>query len=219
MKKITEMSDAEIIILTNEELETLIKLDMAHEGIKLIEKPKEPEYISIPEKDKTVFTIGGTDLMFEDRQHAQTISDTLLAIRDASFKSSYNSDYNLRYVKKTKLDRYDYDKIGTISAESYYQRETVDNIEENVKANNKLKKQYENEFADYQEAYDSAKNIREDIYNAYEVACAKQRNMFLMKSKFSDYLKLANQDQEIAMNFLKKAYTIDSEIETFILAQ
>lgn len=219
MKKITEMSDAEIIILTNEELETLIKFDMAQQGIKIIEKPKEPEYISIPEKDKTVFTVSGTDLIFEDRQHAQAISDTLLAIRGESFKSSYNSDYNLRYIKKTKLDRYDYDKIGTISSESYYKKETVDNIEENVKANNKLKKQYENEFADYQEAYDSAKNIREDIYNAYEVACVKQRNMILMKSKFSDYLKLANQDQEIAMNFLKKAYTIDSEIETFILAQ
>lgn len=47
MKGITEMTEQEILALTEEDVQKLIKLRMMEEGIKIMDKPEVPELLYI----------------------------------------------------------------------------------------------------------------------------------------------------------------------------
>lgn len=51
MKGITEMTEQEILALTEEDVQKLIKLRMMEEGIKIMDKPKIPELFEIEPAD------------------------------------------------------------------------------------------------------------------------------------------------------------------------
>lgn len=51
MKGFTEMTDQEILALTEEDVQKLIKLRMMEEGIKIMDKPKIPELFEIEPAD------------------------------------------------------------------------------------------------------------------------------------------------------------------------
>lgn len=57
MKGITEMTEQEILALTEEDVQKLIKLRMMEEGIKIMDKPEVPELFEIEPADLKVFTI------------------------------------------------------------------------------------------------------------------------------------------------------------------
>lgn len=51
MKGITEMTEQEILALTEEDVQKLIKLRMMEEGIKIMDKPEVPELFEIEPAD------------------------------------------------------------------------------------------------------------------------------------------------------------------------
>ncbi len=57
MKGFTEMTEQEILALTEEDVQKLIKLRMMEEGIKIMDKPKIPELFEIEPADIKVFSI------------------------------------------------------------------------------------------------------------------------------------------------------------------
>lgn len=58
MKGITEMTEQEILALTEEDVQKkLIKLRMMEEGIKIMDKPEVPELFEIEPADLKMFTI------------------------------------------------------------------------------------------------------------------------------------------------------------------
>ena len=57
MKGITEMTEQEILALTEEDVQKMIKLRMMEEGIKIMDKPKIPELFEIEPADIQYFSI------------------------------------------------------------------------------------------------------------------------------------------------------------------
>ena len=57
MKNISEMTEQEIIALSDEDVQKMIKLRMMEEGIKLLDKPKVPELFEIEPADTQYFSI------------------------------------------------------------------------------------------------------------------------------------------------------------------
>ena len=57
MKGFTEMTEQEILALTEEDVQKLIKLRMMEEGIKIMDKPKIPELFEIEPADIQYFSI------------------------------------------------------------------------------------------------------------------------------------------------------------------
>ena len=47
MKKINEMTEQEILALSEVDVQNMIKFRMMEEGIKIVDKPKEPELFEI----------------------------------------------------------------------------------------------------------------------------------------------------------------------------
>lgn len=218
MKTINELTEQEILSLTDNELATMVKIKMAEAGIKIIDTPREPDYIIIPPKDDSCYSINGFDFFFKDMEAAKALADAMMISKGITYRKDYRDDYNLQFLKKFTDDDYSFKNIGEIKTEQVYKMQTAYDIKEGVKANEKLKKVYEQELSTYKEAFADAEYIRDEIYNRYNEVKDRFRHFENMKGKFISYMELAQNNKDIAMNFLEKAYAIDEETKKYILA-
>ena len=91
MKGFTEMTDQEILALTEEDVQKLIKLRMMEEGIKIMDKPKIPELFEIEPADIQYFSIPLLDgFAFTDINEATKVAEIL-----KSAKSLRKVDYGI----------------------------------------------------------------------------------------------------------------------------
>ena len=75
MKGFTEMTEQEILALTEEDVQKLIKLRMMEEGIKIMDKPEVPELFEIEPADLKTFTIPFfEDYAFTDMEEANAVA-------------------------------------------------------------------------------------------------------------------------------------------------
>lgn len=218
MKTINEMSEKEILSLTGEQLETLVKIRMAQEGIKILSEPVKPEYLPIAEPDVLAYDVEGYNLIFTDIETAQKASQFILELKDKLKKEVYGRHYQLKTLTSGDDRSYHLRDVGKIQPKKFYSKKLLAEMEDSFSANERTKKQYDTLLAEYTDNYNSAASIREEIYDRYNEVVDKYSNMERMKSKYSEYLTLAENDSTIAMNFLKKAYTIDAETEQFVTA-
>ena len=100
------MTDQEILALTEEDVQKLIKLRMMEEGIKIMDKPKIPELFEIEPADIQYFSIPLLDgFAFTDINEATKVAEILKSAKSLR-KVDYDwnklgSDY--KFLKKTSL--------------------------------------------------------------------------------------------------------------------
>lgn len=104
MKGITEMTEQEILALTEEDVQKMIKLRMMEEGIKIMDKPKIPELFEIEPADIQYFSIPLLDgFAFTDINEATKVAEILKSAKSLR-KVDYDwnklgSDY--KFLKKS----------------------------------------------------------------------------------------------------------------------
>lgn len=107
MKGITEMTEQEILALTEEDVQKMIKLRMMEEGIKIMDKPKIPELFEIEPADIQYFSIPLLDgFAFTDINEATKVAEILKSAK------------SLRKVD------YDWNKLGVITSSLKRVRDT-----------------------------------------------------------------------------------------------
>ena len=221
MKKINEMTEQEILALSEQNIQNMIKFRMMEEGIKVIDKPKKPELFEIEPADQKVYTIPVLDgYAFTDFAEAQKVAD---ALREA--KSFRKVDYdwnklgsNFKYLEKK--DRYTYNNEGdfSISEISVYSSKLYANIVDFAAQNKAMEKQVEKDMAEYDNAYTAASDITLEIRSRIsEVREKHERLERLMHSFANDYYPLSGNNEKMAMKFMSKAFTLTGEEEKYIL--
>ena len=221
MKKINEMTEQEILALSEQDIQNMIKFRMMEEGIKVIDKPKKPELFEIEPADQKVYVIPVLDgYAFTDFAEAQKVAD---ALREA--KSFRKVDYdwnklgsNFKYLEKK--DRYTYNNEGdfSISEISVYSSKLYANIVDFAAQNKAMEKQVEKDIAEYDKAYAAASDITLEIRSRIsEVREKHERLERLMRSFANDYYPLSNNNEEMAMKFMSKAYMLTDKEEKYIL--
>lgn len=221
MKKINEMTEQEILALSENDIQNMIKFRMMEEGIKVIDKPKKPELFEIEPADQKVYVIPVLDgYAFTDFAEAQKVAD---ALREA--KSFRKVDYdwnklgsNFKYLEKK--DRYTYNNEGdfSISEISVYSSKLYANIVDFAAQNKAMEKQVEKDIAEYDNAYAAASDITLEIRSRIsEVREKHERLERLMRSFVNDYYPLSNNNEEMAMKFMSKAFTLTDDEEKYIL--
>lgn len=221
MKKINEMTEQEILALSENDIQNMIKFRMMEEGIKVIDKPKKPELFEIEPADQKVYIIPVLDgYAFTDFAEAQKVAD---ALREA--KSFRKVDYdwnklgsNFKYLEKK--DRYTYNNEGdfSISEISVYSSKLYANIVDFAAQNKAMQKQVEKDMAEYDNAYAAASDITLEIRSRIsEVREKHERLERLMHSFANDYYPLSGNNEEMAMKFMSKAFTLTGDEEKYIL--
>jgi hypothetical protein len=215
VKNLNELSDQEILELSDPQIEKIIQYKMAEEGIKLFKKPIEPEYEEEKEKDLVFWKIDGLSFLFANQEDAVTIAEQLLLKQKNMFTDTWDSST----PKSLETDR---DYSGNvrerfhISNVMYYSQERHAEATITVKQNKKAKETYDKLLKEYEEAYEASQYIRDEVWNKVFEIRDKYTNFDRLKNLFSQYLELAEKNEEIAWNFLKKAEIVDEEAENFI---
>ncbi len=222
MKKINELTEEEILALNDEDIELMIKLVKAQEGIKLTPRPKEPDYFKIAEPDKVVYScpLFGDDLVFEN---IEELNDTVKFILKAASKGQLKYDYNklgsdYKYMSVELEKPYGADWHST-NSHRVYSIELYNQIVDAATQNKKLKEQYGKELKEYETIIESAKWIETEIMDKVSEVREKFWKLESLCRKFKyDYMPLSNNNESVAMAFLDKAYSLTEEQKSYVIS-
>lgn len=79
MKNINEMTEQEILALTEEDVQKMIKLRMMEEGIKIMDRPRVPELFEVEPADLEIFTIPIlSGFAFTNMEEANAVAKALI---------------------------------------------------------------------------------------------------------------------------------------------
>ncbi len=220
MKYISEMTEKEILELTDSELNRMFKLKLAMEGIPLVMAPEEPTYDPIPEPDITVYEVSKISMMFLERIDADAVCGFMNEYAGKMKREDYDSDYNRKFLVDFDWSRYSNEKDGfTVTTKRVYSRELSSRIADAVKSNNTLEKDYKEKKTAYNKAMDEAQWVKDEIYDKWSSIKSKYSNFEDMLFKFRQYLELADNSNSTAWKFFHKAHSVSNECEEYIKAK
>jgi hypothetical protein len=216
MTPITEMTEQEILALTTADLDRLVQLRMAEEGIKLLQAPTEPTYADVPAPDVTVYDVGCLDSVVDDRETALTIAEVIGQGKTHLRSLSYGRDYKTQYLGSgAESAAY---QAGEFKAKKVYSWSLWQSVSKTIEDNAKLKETYEKGLKEYRDATNEAAWVREEIYGRFDDVCAKYAKLERLRDTFAEYLKLADGDQETALKFMDKAYSLTEDEKEYVLS-
>lgn len=210
MKTIDKMTDQEIYDLTDEQVEKLIAIRCAEEGVRFMDEPpvmKTYGYKSIS-PSHFFYYLEGLNIAVLDQDDA---------IKIARFLSGFDL-YRTRYdftVSNEKL----YSKLDIINIKHTPMFDTKD--EETYKSikdkNDKIEEEYKDQVDKYKENTKKMSEIRAGIWSKVIDVRRKIDHMNHLKVLFvKEYLPLVDHDTDKAMIFFKKAYDVDDDTERYI---
>ena len=221
MKKINEMTEQEILALSEQDIQNMIKFRMMEEGIKIIDKPKKPELFEIEPADKKVYIIPILNgYAFTDFAEAQKVSEALQNAK--SFKkieydwNKLGSDY--QYLEKKDRYSYSYPNDFGVNEIYVYSNELHANIVDFAAQNKVMTKQVESDMKAYNDAYAAASEITLEIRNRVSEVREKAARLERLTQKFADdYYPLSDNNEDMAIKFMEKAYFLTEDEKKYIL--
>lgn len=221
MKFIDEMTEQEILALTEEDIQKLIKLRMMQKGIRIMDKPKVPELFEVEPADLKVYKIPFLEgYAFTDMKEAQAISDALSktkTIKRVNYDwSKLGSDY--KYLEDIKREDYNSDDKFGIKTGLAYSTELYAKISDFAAQNKAMKEQAEKDQKEYDEHMKQASDIITECRERVSEVRNKYDRLQTLTQKFAaDYYPLSDNNEDMAMKFMVKAYSLNEEEKAYIL--
>jgi len=211
LKVFEQLTDNELLSLSQEDIDWYIELKKAETGIKIIKCPETPIYREIPKTDLKLYDVLG--LNFESLEDATDIANFV----NTKISSAFNihSDYwNSRSEKYA--EPYN-GKLAEVKIESVYKQETYNSIKDVILSNKKIEDSYNELKREYDDEQDKSQEIINNIYNKISDARERRNKFIEYIDRIKDYLRLSNGNEDIAWNFFTKAYEIDVETKNRII--
>ena len=198
MKYFNDLTDVEILGLTDTDIQNYIELDIAVAGIKFVEKPtmEEPVKVNIVPKD-VAYQVG--DLLFADAETAQKVANLV------SYKRCYDTGYNYKFLKPA--------EETSVDTVKFYTEVQLLQYKDELEVYHKLKGVYDKLKKEYTAYLDSVRGIKSNVLDRVQVCKEEVERIENLKGQYSKYLELANQDSEIAKNFFVKAYSEETYLK------
>ena len=206
MKTFYELTDKEILGLTDEEIERYCDIELMRAGvIKPIApiRPKDPEPMDIRKEQYYEVSLNYRSIVFKTLEQAEVFTklEPLSTDRVYEFERevsviSYSRDLSIKTIEVANSDDVNKYKVKA----GLYKKE---------------KEEYDKLFKKYNEECSAFQEITEGVFDKRREVENKNRQIDKIIETFEGYLVLADNDKKIAFNFLKKAYSWDDVIEAF----
>lgn len=224
MKFIQDYTQEELVALTDEEVEKIIKVTLADNGLIIPVCPTMPSLKEIQGPDTIVYTVAGieSDICFTKKEIAEDAANILRSNYSLLRRLQY--DYNIggEYKRVDPINTSYHFARGIESIivveKRVYSQELYNRIHEDIEQNKKLEDQYDKLKETYDKQYEEAQEIRDEVWDAVNNARDKQYAKETKLNQFKEYLELADQNVDIAWKFMKKAYSVSQEEENYINA-
>lgn len=219
MKEWQKLTDEELASLTEEQVETYRKLIYAEKGIKFPTEPKEVVITDTP-KDLTVYSISNitsdwtNGILFTSLEEARTVAEILSKCKSLGHRKIENSEkyFELGCPRDYAGNIMDF----TVSPEKTYSKEVFEQNKQKLINQQRLIGQYNEDKREYEDnlrlANEATEEFEDKLENARKIMSHRE---YLYDVFYNDYMPLA--DQDTALKFLKKAYTVSDEDELYII--
>ena len=224
MKNIKELTEEEILALTDADVELMVKLAKAEAGIKIVNEPKKGDLFKTPKPTNTYYycSLLGKKLAFANMEELQRVIKVLqTATSVVTIKYDYNVDSSIFYADE-KLDTVEYsysnDNPFSVKSEIVYSNAEFAKIASMLKQNKIIETKYNKELDEYNKSINESKDIESNITDVVYKIREKyaKLNEYCRKYK-QDYLPIAEGNSKIALGFITKAYDLTEEEQNYML--
>jgi len=199
MKRFDDLTNAELAALTEQEVAYYCDLACAEAGVRLLPpEPREPDPISV-EKTVTLIAFGGYHECYMTPNHAVKVEEAIAS--GVVFQSSGDGEFQCYHP--IKREDWNYPKSGDTKV--FVSPENYEQAKEKVISYNVLKKKYDGDKSDYDNALRERRDCVQRIFDRIEEACSVLSRIERTREDFERYLTLAEGNRSVAMNFLVKA--------------
>lgn len=198
MKRLSDHTTLELVELTDDEVLDLVDLECAHAGTPLLPPfPLEPT-MTLPPKDVTGWRIGYTgEMIFQNREDALRISELIGQYQ--RIKTVYVSGYS------NEVGEFYVGDAPDIRQDEYYSKEQWAVVGTLVEAHQQATKDYKAAKEDYDSCFRAREEVRAEVLSAIRAARQSVYDRNTMCELYTRYLKLAANDPDVALRFLKEA--------------
>jgi len=195
MKRINELTEAELLALTDADAQNLIDYECALEGVPMLPPHPGPAPVkNAPPFDAKAFEVGGVLVL--DSEHAGRILDAITS------GPLYKIEYSSEHLVALREGDYDFPEIKTKAARS---PEQWAEIKFDMGKYEAEKKEYDRLTKTYSDAMKERQSIIDTLRDAISDARERHYSREQLRSEFARYLELAEGNRQIALNFLDKA--------------
>jgi len=208
MKRIDELTREELCALTDDQIEILTELEIAHAGIMPVERPT---YEQVP-----VVDIKATDQVYEVHGvvvRSKEDADILAKIEacGSTYDYSGGSGYDYKYLNDP--------EPGTIKVVRFYTEEDVKSVGKTLRLKKAVEERNAAKRKTYNEYESSIGEITDHVSTLVNSARDFASSLVHAESIFEKHLKLAEGNYGIAVNFFKVAYKGNNEVMERVLAK
>lgn len=200
MKRYTDLTHEELIVLQDESIERLIDIEIANKGIMPVGCPVVPsvEAEGIV-KSEIAYEVGGILIKNEE--------DAFIVSRMEQFSTAYDyaaGGYNYQWLDPV-TER-------TITKKNFYRQSDVVRIKEILQRNKSKREEYEKLKGEYDKFLEITGKIRDAVYSFWREALNLQREIDEAKAVLEKYRGLSDGDETVAINFFKNTYKTREDI-------
>jgi len=194
MKRYDEYSKTELAKVSQEDLNLLVDLELAHAGILSETSPTElPPFDAGIKPTETFYEVFG--VLFKNQADAITVSMMSVAAEEYDY---YGAGYTYKFPS--------FDRSNAVSTKVLFKKEDVMRVKAALSARKKAEEVYAEESKKYTKFTEATSKIRSDVTDAYYEACDFARSIELAKQMLEKYRVLADGNEETARNFFRDAY-------------
>lgn len=209
MKRYNELSDQELLDLTEDKIKYLIDLELAYNGIIPALEPTEPiNPFKDLEPTEKAYEVGG--VLYRSREDADIAAGLKAYLAEYDY---FGAGYNYQWLEKV--------RDLSVATKNFYTQETVKAAKAQLKKYKEDKEQYDKDLKEYERFIHSQSEIESAVRSAVYAVGSKRYKIQQAVIRFGEYLKLAEGNKSIAWNFFTKAYkdsTEDAMYAEFIAA-
>ncbi len=199
MKRFDDLSNEEIFALTDEQINYYVDVECAYAGAPLLPpepgtKPAKPEI----EPDMVLYAVGGGYTYVATEAEAAILMEAYKKVR------TWGYDYrgNIKIAQPKSDDSYD----KRTDVAKMFSPELYDKHKKDLEAYEAKLKEWENVNNEYTKAVKQRTEVTDWIYEKLSNVRDLHRKREQLVAAHKQYLELAGGSNEIALNFLKKAY-------------
>lgn len=200
--KLNDLTDDEVLALSDEDIQFLIKRGMAEAGIPILPRPVEPTYFDVPVPDLQVHDVGS--FMFADRAAAERLQAVVAAEAEHLVKLGYSSDYNLRFVQSER-------KTPDVTTSIVYSQSAYAAHKEALDSNSVMRAAYEADLRAYEAAEREAAEVRSEVMDRVKAVEDAEERRAMLFDRFAEYVVIADGSRDIALEFLRRAFPMTDD--------
>jgi len=204
MKRLEGYTNEELRILTQAQIETLVDLECAHEGIPLLPEVPVKKEVNKPQPDLTLYLV--PSVYFKNKEGANQIIELMNSMPRMGDKY-----YNYGYVN--------IEECVTLSEVKVFSEDAKLRTKSQTEAAKEIENQYESAKKEYDKIAEQRSDIINRINGAVGDAFDEYRKMEKYKKQYARYLQLAEGEKDIALNFMKAAHPNEDEYIEEILSK